>query len=112
MKRLYTAKLNDSGLYHNRKIAYGTARCYDYRQQNKPNKIKGNFHEEVTALLLMLIGAIGVGIVPAEYFGIPERFSVFAATGFNAVLGAYLFGGFQARKEQGILRPGLGMMSG
>jgi hypothetical membrane protein len=49
------------------------------------------------ALLLMFIGAIGVGVVPAEYFGIPERFSVFSATGFNAVLGVYLFGGF---KEQ------------
>lgn len=49
------------------------------------------------ALSLMFIGAIGVGVVPAEYFGIPERFSVFSATGFNAVLGAYLFGGF---KEQ------------
>lgn len=52
------------------------------------------------ALSLMFIGAIGVGVVPVEYFGIPERFSVFAATGFNAVLGAYLFGGFQGRKEQ------------
>lgn len=26
--------------------------------------------------------------------GIPERFSVFAATGFNAVLGIYLFKNF------------------
>ena len=51
------------------------------------------------ALSLMFIGAIGVGVVPVEYFGIPERFSVFAATGFNAVLGAYLYGGFQGRKE-------------
>lgn len=54
------------------------------------------------ALSLMLMGAIGVGVVPADYFGIPERFSVFAATGFNAVLGAYLFSGFQGRKEQSI----------
>lgn len=46
------------------------------------------------ALLMMFSGAIGVGIVPAAYFGIPERFSVFAATGFNAVLGMYLFKGF------------------
>ncbi|MEE1019368.1 MAG: hypothetical protein UH824_07800 [Acutalibacteraceae bacterium] len=29
--------------------------------------------------------------MPKEFFGIPERFSVFAATGFNAVLGVYLF---------------------
>lgn len=47
------------------------------------------------ALLLMFMGAIGVGIVPKEYFGIAERFSLFAATGFNAVLGIYLFRGFQ-----------------
>lgn len=52
------------------------------------------------ALLLMFAGAIGVGVVPAEYFGIPERFSVFAATGFNAVLGACLFGGFSEGKSQ------------
>ena len=39
------------------------------------------------ALLLMMMGAIGTKIVPREFFGIPERFSVFAATGFNAVLG-------------------------
>lgn len=46
------------------------------------------------ALLLMLMGAIGTNVVPKEFFGIPERFSVFAATGFNAVLGIYLFRGF------------------
>ena len=45
------------------------------------------------ALAMMLLGAIGTGIVPGEYFGIPERFSVFAATGFNAALGMYLFNG-------------------
>lgn len=46
------------------------------------------------AFLLMLAGAIGVGTVPKELFGVVERFSVFAATGFNAVLGVYLFTGF------------------
>lgn len=46
------------------------------------------------ALLLMFMGAIGTNVVPKEFFGIPERFSVFAATGFNAVLGIYLFRGF------------------
>ncbi|NLT39977.1 MAG: DUF998 domain-containing protein [Clostridiales bacterium] len=50
------------------------------------------------ALALMLIGAVGAGAVPARFFGIPERFSVFSATGFTAVLGAYLFLGFKARK--------------
>ena len=43
------------------------------------------------ALGMMLIGAVGTKIVPAEYFGIAERFSVFAATGFNAALGIHLF---------------------
>lgn len=49
-------------------------------------------------LLLMFVGAIGVGVVPKEYFGIAERFSLFASTGFNAVLGIYLFRGFQSTK--------------
>ncbi len=46
------------------------------------------------ALLLMFMGAVGTNVVPEEFFGIPERFSVFAAAGFNAVLGVYLFRGF------------------
>lgn len=37
------------------------------------------------ALVMMLVGAMGMKIVPAEYFG------VFAATGFNAALGIHLF---------------------
>lgn len=45
------------------------------------------------ALALMLLGAVGTGVMPAEYFGIPERFSVFAAAGFNAALGLHLFAG-------------------
>ncbi len=52
------------------------------------------------ALLMMFIGSVGVGVVPKEYFGIAERFSVFAATGFNAVLGIYLFRGFPCAKSQ------------
>ncbi|HWS42693.1 MAG TPA: DUF998 domain-containing protein [Pseudoflavonifractor sp.] len=55
------------------------------------------------ALLLMFAGAVGVGVVPADYFGIPERFSVFAATGFNAVLGACLFDGFRERGKPSAL---------
>ncbi|MBQ6517694.1 MAG: DUF998 domain-containing protein [Anaerolineaceae bacterium] len=46
------------------------------------------------ALVMMFIGSVGTGIVPPEYFGVVERFSVFAAVGFNAVLGWYLFAGF------------------
>ena len=47
------------------------------------------------ALLMMMAGSVGTGIVPAEYFGVAERFSVFAAVGFNAVLGRHLFNGFK-----------------
>ena len=43
------------------------------------------------ALTMMLVGAMGMKIVPAAYFGVIERFSVFAATGFNAALGIHLF---------------------
>lgn len=40
---------------------------------------------------MMLIGALGMKIVPADYFGVIERFSVFAVTGFNCALGLHLF---------------------
>lgn len=43
------------------------------------------------ALSMMMIGAIGIKIVPSSYFGVVERFSVFSATGFNMVLGLHLF---------------------
>ncbi|MDH6367477.1 MULTISPECIES: DUF998 domain-containing protein [Breznakia] len=57
-----------------------------------------------TSLLFMTFGAIGVGIVPSEFFGIPERFSVLSATFFNAVLGYYLYRGFQfPTKKQRVL---------
>lgn len=45
----------------------------------------------LTALCMMMTGALGVKLVPAGYFGVAERFSVFAATGFNASLGVHLF---------------------
>lgn len=47
------------------------------------------------ALAMMMAGAIGQGIVPPQYFGVAERFSCFAAVGFNAVIGMYLFSGFR-----------------
>ena len=43
------------------------------------------------AFVMMLIGAVGTKAVPPEFFGIVERFSVFAAAGFTAVLGLFLF---------------------
>ena len=45
------------------------------------------------ALAMMLVGAVGMKLVPAGYFGVVERCSVFAATGFNAALGLLLFCG-------------------
>ncbi len=50
------------------------------------------------ALGMMFVGAIGQNVGPPDCFGIVERFSVFAAVGFNAVLGLYLFNGF-VKKE-------------
>ena len=52
------------------------------------------------ALSMMLAGAIGIKLVPAAYFGVVERFSVFAATAFNAALGIHLF--FMKSEEQQI----------
>ena len=51
----------------------------------------------MVALAMMMVGAIGQGVVPPRYYGIVERFSVFAAVGFNAVRGLYLFGGFSEK---------------
>ena len=48
---------------------------------------------------MMMAGAIGINLVPAEYFGIAERFSVFAAVGFTAVLGTALYNSFHIREE-------------
>lgn len=47
---------------------------------------------------MMLMGPIGMQALPPEYFGIAERFSIYSAIGFNAVLGIYLFNGFENRK--------------
>ena len=57
----------------------------------KKNGMKGIGIWASIALAMMLVGAIGKSAVSPDYFGIVERFSVFAAVGFNAVLGAYLF---------------------
>ena len=52
------------------------------------------------AFIMMMIGAIGKGVVPPRYFGIVERCSVFAAVGFNAVCGIYLFRGFPDKPDR------------
>ena len=51
------------------------------------------------ALLMMLVGALGTNLVPAGYFGVVERFSVFAAVGFNMSLGLHLFLCSQEKNE-------------
>ena len=48
------------------------------------------------ALGMMFMGPLGMGAFPKQYFGIFERFSTVAAVGFNAVLGVYLFRGFNS----------------
>jgi len=60
----------------------------------KKKEMRGVGIWAIIALILMFAGAIGSGAVPPEYFGIFERFSTFSAVGFNAVLGVYLFKGF------------------
>jgi len=55
------------------------------------------------ALTLMFVGAVGTAAAPKELFGLFERFSVFSAVGFNAVLGLYLFGGFAHFRERDLV---------
>ena len=52
------------------------------------------------ALAMMFAGAIGSAAVPKAYFGIAERFSVFAAVGFTAFLGLCLFRGFKPHSAE------------
>ncbi len=65
----------------------------------KNKEVRGIGIWAVIALLMMFIGSIGTAIVPTEYFGIVERFSVFAAVGYNAVLGVYLFNRFNSTSQ-------------
>ena len=52
------------------------------------------------ALGMMFAGPIGMASFPKAYFGIFERFSVLAATGFTMVLGIALFRGFGELTEK------------
>lgn len=63
------------------------------KKTNKPLAIVA-----LVALGFMFTGVIGVNAVPAEYFGIPERFSVYSAATFTAVLGVY---GFLSDRHEG-----------
>jgi uncharacterized membrane protein YkvI len=39
----------------------------------------------------MFVGAAGSGLVPRQYFGIPERFSTYSAVCFTAVIAVIAF---------------------
>lgn len=56
------------------------------------------------ALALMMTGGVGVNLVPKELFGLVQRFSNFAAVGFNAVLGVYLYGGFSGFQDRSSIK--------
>ena len=47
----------------------------------------------VLCLAMMLLGAVGTGVMPKAVFGLFERFSTFSAVIFNAILGIYLLRG-------------------
>ena len=49
----------------------------------------------LAALACMLAGAIGVNAAPRQFFGVAERFSVYSAVVFTAVLGVFGFHGFE-----------------
>lgn len=53
----------------------------------------------VLCLAMMLLGAVGTGIMPKSVFGLFERFSTFSVVILNAVLGAYLFIGKFEKKS-------------
>ena len=54
------------------------------------------------SLGFMFAGPIGMGIAPPSLFGLFERFSVFSAVCFTAVLGVYLMLGFPATHEPAV----------
>ena len=45
----------------------------------------------ITVLGIMALGSIGTGIVPIEYFGIPQRVSVYSVVIYSAVLSLFTF---------------------
>ncbi len=49
---------------------------------------------------MILMGPIGMQAFPPQYFGIAERCSIYSAIGFNAVLGIYLFNGFENKVKK------------
>jgi hypothetical protein len=56
----------------------------------KKEGMKSLFIWSCVCLAAMLLGPIGTGIMPKAVFGLFERFSIFSAVTFNAVLGTFL----------------------
>ena len=52
---------------------------------------KGLAWTALVFFLLMFFGAAGSGLVPREYFGIPERFSTYSAVCFTGVIAVIAF---------------------
>ena len=67
----------------------------------KDRTMKGVGIWAAIALGMMFMGPVGMAVFPQKYFGIFERFSTFAAVGYNAVLGVYLFNGFHQDRDDG-----------
>ncbi|MGI6714991.1 MAG: hypothetical protein ACOX3B_02225 [Bacilli bacterium] len=45
----------------------------------------------IVSLSLMFLGSIGTGIVPENYFGIPERISVYSVVIYTGFLSLFAF---------------------
>jgi hypothetical protein len=60
----------------------------------KGNKKIGLF--SLVVLTFMFLGSIGIGMVPKEFFGLFERFSIFGVVIFTSVLGVF---GFSVKNE-------------
>ena len=61
----------------------------------KSKEVRGVGIWAVIFFAMMLMGPIGMRAFPPQYFGIAERFSIYSAIGFNAILGLYLFNGLK-----------------
>ena len=51
------------------------------------------------ALLLMIMGPVGIGLAPKSVFGFFERFSTLSAAAFTMFLGICLMTGFKEHKR-------------
>jgi len=57
--------------------------------KSKTHKAFGIF--TIVVLVIMALGSIGTGIVPIEYFGIPQRVSVYSVVIYSAALSLFTF---------------------